>query len=61
MLLPAVLGSKGLRTTDLTQGSVVVNTPASHAAGRGSILCSDQACYIRRKNLALNIRDCVSL
>ena len=25
------------------------------------VLSSDQACYIRCKNLALNIRDCVSL
>ena len=32
-----------------------------HAVVRGSIFCSDQACYIRCKNLALNIRDCVSL
>ena len=41
--------------------SIVVSTPAWHAVVRGSIPCLDQACYIRCKNLALNIRDCVSL
>ena len=39
----------------------MVSTSAWHAAGRGSILCSHQACYISCKNLALNNIDCVSL
>ena len=38
-----------------------VSTPAWHDDDLRSIPCSDQACYIRCKNLALNIRDCVSL
>ena len=43
------------------RSSVVVSAPAWHAGGRGSILCSDQTCYIRCENVALYIRDCVSL
>ena len=35
----------------------MVSTSAWHALVRSS----DQACYIRCKNLALNISDCVSL
>ena len=42
-------------------GSVVVSMSAWHAAGRGFDPRSDQACYIRCKNLALNIRDCISV
>ena len=37
----------------------MVSTSTWHAAGRGSIL--GLACYIRCNNLALTIRDCVSL
>ena len=47
---------------DLSRGSVVFSTSAWHAAvPRVSILCLDKACYIRCKNLALTIRDCISL
>ena len=43
------------------RSSVVVSTSALHTPIPGLIPCSDQACYIRYKNLALYIRDCVSL
>ena len=39
--------------------SVGVSISVLHAVVRGSILYSDQACY-KVKNLALNIRNCVS-
>ena len=44
----------------MSGGSVVVSTSAWHAAVRGSILGSGMF-YFRCKNLALNIRDWVSL
>ena len=43
------------------RGSVVVSTSAWHAAGRGSIPRQGTRQVIRRKNLALNIIDCLSL
>ena len=42
------------------RGSVVVSTSAWHAAVRGSIP-GPGGCHIWCKNLALYIRDCVSL
>ena len=42
------------------RGSVVVSTPAWHAGDLGSIPAPGML-YFRCKNLALNIRDCVSL
>ena len=49
----------GILTSTCRQGDgvVVCCTPAWHFAIRGSIPCSIQACCIRCKNLALNIRD----
>ena len=44
--------------TKLSRSSVMVRTSAWHADVRSP----DQACYILRvKNLAINIRDCVSI
>ena len=40
--------------------SAVVSTPAWHSVVRGSIL-GPAMLYFRCKNLALNIRECVSL
>ena len=45
----------------IIRGNLVVSTPAYQAAGRGFDPCSDQACYIRCKNLALCIIDCVDI
>ena len=42
------------------RGSVVVSTPAWHAGDLGTI-SGPVMVYFRCKNLALNIRDCVSL
>ena len=43
------------------RGSVVVSMPAYHAAGQGSMPAVTRRDIIRCKNLALYIRDCVSL
>ena len=49
------------RQPDRLTHESVVSTSTWHTAVWGSIPCSDQAWYIRCKNLSLNIIDCVSL